>query len=117
MELLLSYSWPGNVRQLENAIERAVVTARDGMIRPENLPSDLKQPMPSKSRIPIDLGRPLAEQLAELTAAFEKRYLRLALKRSGGHIGRCARICGLSRRSITHKVAQYKIDTSLYKQG
>jgi DNA-binding NtrC family response regulator len=117
MELLLSYSWPGNVRQLENAVERAVVTARDGMIRPENLPSDLKQPLPSKSRIPIDLSRPLAEQLAEMTAAFEKRYLRLALKRSGGHIGRCARICGLSRRSITHKVAQYKIDTSAYKQG
>ena len=116
MELILAYSWPGNIRQLENAIERAVVTAKDGTILPENLPADLAKPVPSKASFPMDLTRPLPDQLDELIADFEKRYLRRALKKSRGHVGRCARISGLSRRSITSKIAQYKIDTSLYKQ-
>ena len=116
MELILTYSWPGNIRQLENAIERAVVTAKDGMILPENLPADLAKPVPRKASFPMDLTRPLPDQLSELIADFEKRYLRRALKKSRGHVGRCARISGLSRRSITSKIAQYKIDTSLFKQ-
>ena len=117
MELLLEYTWPGNVRQLENAIERAVVTARDGVIRPENLPTDVTKPHPKRAKLAIDIARPLPEQLTELNANFEKRYLRRALKKCGGHIGRCAKICGLSRRSVTYKLAQYDIDPSLYKRS
>jgi DNA-binding NtrC family response regulator len=64
----------------------------------------------------VDLSRPLSEQLSELTAAFEERYLRRALKRCRGHVGRCAKLSGLSRRSVTAKIGQYKIDTSQYKQ-
>jgi DNA-binding NtrC family response regulator len=116
MELILNYSWPGNIRQLENAIERAVLTAKDGLIQPENLPSDLARPALKQASFPIDLTRPLPDQLSEITAEFEKRYLRRALKKTRGHVGRCARISGLSRRSITSKIAQYKIDTAAFKQ-
>jgi DNA-binding NtrC family response regulator len=117
MELLLAYHWPGNVRQLENALERACVTARDGTIRPENLPGDVARPAPRGDALPIDLSRPLPDQLAELTAKFEEGYLRRALKRCRGHIGRCAKLSGLSRRSISAKVAQYKIDTTSFKDA
>ena len=41
MERLMQIEWPGNIRQLENAIERACITARDGVIRLANLPPDL----------------------------------------------------------------------------
>ena len=117
MELILTYPWPGNIRQLENAVERAVVTAKDGLILPENLPADLAKPVPTKSRLPIDLTRPMPDQISELIAEFENRYLRRALKKTRGHVGRCARLTGLSRRSITSKISQYKIDTALFKQG
>jgi DNA-binding NtrC family response regulator len=115
MERLLAYRWPGNIRQLENALERACVTARNGVILPENLPPDLAQPARPQNAMAVDLSRPLPDQLAELTNAFEERYLRRALKKCRGHIGRCAKISGLSRRSISAKVAQYQIDTSDYK--
>jgi DNA-binding NtrC family response regulator len=116
MERLLAYEWPGNIRQLENAMERACVTARGGVIRPENLPPDvLSRRSDGKSRIRPDLTRPLSEQLGELTASFEKRYLQKALRRARGHVGRCAKISGLSRRSVSAKIAQYKIDTAAYK--
>src|SRR6185312_15624390 len=116
MELLLKYPWPGNIRQLENAIERACVTARDGTITAENLPQDLTRPVKSAAPLTVDLTRSLPQQLAELTATFEERYLRKALKKTRGHVGRCAKISGLSRRSITEKIAQYKIDKTQFKQ-
>ncbi len=115
MEQLLSYTWPGNVRQLENAIERACVIARDGVIRPQNLPHEVSRPARKPTALTIDLSRPLPEQLAQLTAAFEERYLRKALRRSRGHVGRCAKISGLSRRSISAKISQYNIDIYKYK--
>jgi DNA-binding NtrC family response regulator len=116
MERLLAYSWPGNIRQLENALERACVTARGGIIRLENLPADLApRNSRGKSSFRIDLSRPLADQLGALTARFEERYLRKALKKTRGHVGRSAKISGLSRRSVSAKIAQYKIDTTAYK--
>jgi two-component system, NtrC family, response regulator AtoC len=115
MEVLFNCSWPGNVRQLENAIERGCVTALDGVIRPENLPPELTQPPVATTPFHVDLNRTLPEQLAELTAAFEASYLRQALQKAHGNVGRCAEISGLSRRSITDRFAQYKIDKAHFK--
>jgi len=118
MEVLLKCPWPGNVRQLENAIERACVTARDGIITPANLPPDVGRQRTEGKQHPfqVDLTRPLPEQLAEMTAEFEKRYLRKALRRTRGHVGKCADISGLSRRSITDKIAHYGIKKEEFKK-
>jgi DNA-binding NtrC family response regulator len=115
METLLQHRWPGNIRELENAIERACVTSRDDIIRPENLPAEIVQPGRPRYQLPVDLSRPLTDQLADLTAAFEERYLRRALRRTRGHIGRTALLTGLSRRTITEKLAVYQIDKSEFK--
>ena len=116
MELLLQHRWPGNIRELENAIERATVTSRDEFIRPENLPSEILKPSRPKFQLPVDLSRPLTDQLNEITASFEDRYLRRALKRTRGHIGRTARLTGLSRRTITDKIVLYQIDKAEFKR-
>jgi len=116
MGVLLKAPWPGNIRQLENAIERASVTTRDGVIRPTNLPRDIGGRVDNKNPFQVDLARPLPEQLAEITTAFEERYLRKALRKTRGHVGKCAKITGLSRRSITDKIAQYKIDKAEFKR-
>lgn len=116
MEILLACSWPGNIRQLENAIERGCVTAREGVILPENLPSEVTNPTPVKTPFRVDLMRTLPEQVAELTAAFEETYLRQALQKAHGNVGRCAEISGLSRRSVTDRLSQFQIDKSLFKE-
>ena len=116
MTVLTKCPWPGNVRQLENAIERACLTARDGVIRTKDLPPDVGQRTEGPSHpFRVDLSRMLPEQLAELTAYFEEKYIRRALRRTRGHVGRCAKITGLSRRSITDKIAHYKIDKGQFK--
>jgi DNA-binding NtrC family response regulator len=117
MEVLLSYRWPGNIRELENAIERACVTARGSAILPENLPPDLSTPSGPKLPFHIDLDRPLPDLLREAVAAIEHQYIRKALKKTHGNVGRCARICGLSRRSMTAKIAEYKIDKLAFKEA
>jgi DNA-binding NtrC family response regulator len=116
MEALLAYRWPGNVRELENAIERACVTSQDGTIRSENLPPEVLKPAAIKSPVAIDLSRPLPDLLREVNADIEQRYIRKAMKKARGNIGRCARICGLSRRSISAKVAEYNIEKSLFRE-
>ncbi len=117
MQVLLANNWPGNVRQLENAIERACVTARDGVIQPANLPTDIGQRTSgAKQLLQVDLCRSLPEQVAEISTAFEERYLRKALRKTRGHVGKCATISGLSRRSVTEKIGQFKIDKSEYKR-
>lgn len=117
MEQLLECPWPGNVRQLENAIECACVTARDGVIRPENLPDDVSHRSIGMSAIPVDLARPMTEQIAEISSAFEERYLRAAMTKVRGQIAKCAEMSGLSRRSITDKLAQYGINKADYKSN
>lgn len=115
MSVLLRCPWPGNVRQLENAVERACVTARDGVIRVEDLPGDVATASESGQSANIDVSKPLTEIVAATVASIEERYLRLALMKTQGHVGKCAELSGLSRRSITDKLAQYKIEKSQYR--
>jgi transcriptional regulator with GAF, ATPase, and Fis domain len=116
-EPLLRYSWPGNVRQLENAIERGCVTALGDVVRLEDLPSEVVRPSEKKAASHIDWSRPLADLLAEMTARIERHYLRRALKCSRGNIARCARLCSLSRRSITTKLAKYQLNKSEFRKA
>ncbi len=88
MELLLNCDWPGNVRQLANAIERACVTSRDGVIQLDNLPPELSTAPPDRSGISIDLNRSLPEVVNDVVASLEKQYITRARK---------ARQCGTVR--------------------
>ena len=115
MEKLLNHSWPGNIRELENAIERACVTARGPNIEPEDLPLEVLNVRPSEGA-QVDLSKPLPDLLREVTIDLERRYLTRAMKKSRGNVGRCAKICGLSRRSISAKLAEYHIDKTSFKE-
>jgi DNA-binding NtrC family response regulator len=116
MEKLISYRWPGNVRELENAIERASVTTRDNTIQLENLPPEIISPPPPRFPMHVDLERPLPDLVRQASAQIEREYIRKALKKSRGNVGRCARICGMSRRSISAKIAEYKLEKAAFKQ-
>ena len=88
--LLPEQAWPGNVRQLKNAIERAVVLARDGLVTPELL--DLEAG--------VDVG-------AEGLDGPGQETIRLALQESGGVISKAAARLGLSRQALYRRLERY----------
>ncbi len=57
MELLLRYPWPGNIRQLENAIERACIISRGDLVQPDDMPSEVVRPAEGKGKSHIDWSR------------------------------------------------------------
>jgi DNA-binding NtrC family response regulator len=116
MEVLLNYDWPGNVRELANVIERACVVARTESIDPQHLSPELSQPRRPRAPFRVDLTRPLPDLLRETNVALEKQYIEKALEKTGGNVSRCAEICGLSRRSLTAKIAEYGIERKGYRK-
>jgi DNA-binding NtrC family response regulator len=115
MEQLLRHRWPGNIRELENLVERACVTARGPCLEPEDLSLQPVQDFAPTPPGGPDLTRPLPKLVEEATAALEEKFLRRAMKEARGNVGRCARICGLSRRSVTAKLSLYGIDKVSFK--
>jgi DNA-binding NtrC family response regulator len=116
MERLIAYKWPGNIRELENAIERAAVITVGETIGIENLPPRVTgAAKEEKPRFEIDLSNPLPHYVKIATEQIEREYILKALEKSRGNVGRCAELCGLSRRSVSGKIRQYTIDKFPFK--
>jgi DNA-binding NtrC family response regulator len=98
-DILLRYDYPGNVRELENIIERAVVLARDDVIGSADLPLTLQEPEKA------DGGQ--ETNLTAAAEALERRMIRDALARSDGVQTRAAEILGISERGLRYKLIKY----------
>src|SRR5262249_45884310 len=116
MTKLLGHPWPGNVRELQNAIERASAPPRGRGLEPSDLPLDVLGPRPVPSGVSVDLTRKLPDLLSESAVELEKAYLRKALRRCRGNVGKVASLSGLSRRSISAKLAQYGLHQKQFKR-
>ncbi len=102
MRVLISYDWPGNVRQLENAVERAVTLAQGATVVPDDLPPEILGQGPSAQgelTVPAE-GIDLEKTLERI----ERSLLRQALERAGGVRTRAAQIVGLSFRSFRYRL-------------
>jgi DNA-binding NtrC family response regulator len=104
MEVLRRYSWPGNARELENVIERALILCDADLVLPEHLPLGLRL-APGLSTDGADGARPT---LAEA----EKRYIRQVLEECGGHRQQAARVLGISERNLYRKLKELKVPGS-----
>jgi two-component system response regulator PilR (NtrC family) len=109
MALLVRYHWPGNIRELENVIERAVALERTPSILPESLPPQIRG-----TQAPSGGGdvTPLPEggfDLEQHVQNVERRYLAQALERAGGVQVRAAELLGMSFRSFRYYAKKYNL--------
>jgi DNA-binding NtrC family response regulator len=107
MRRLMAYAWPGNVRQLENAIERAVaISAGRPQIDVADLPVEIQQaeqpPLPSTFDLP-DEGL----DLAALVAQIERELIERSLERTGGNKGQAAKLLHLKRTTLVEKLKRH----------
>ena len=101
--LLLDHPYPGNVRELENIIERSISFANTSEILPADLPPDLRQAQPSSK------GRTSAQRLKDAILTVEKETITAALLESGGNVSRAATSLGIYRQQLQRKIKQHKI--------
>lgn len=114
MQLLRTQTWPGNVRQLQNFIERLVVFAETDKLEQPFVAAELNavigttQPKPT---VEVDFGTSVLE-LDEVVRRAERRALEKALRKSGGNRTIAARILGVSRRTLYNKLEEHGLTTS-----
>jgi two-component system, NtrC family, response regulator PilR len=109
VELLMHYDWPGNIRELENALERAVALERTPTILPDSLPATIRGDAPRSAVPPAD---PLPESGFDLEAhvqGIERGYIAEALRRAGGVQVKAAELLGMSFRSFRYYVKKYNV--------
>ena len=110
-ELLDTYSWPGNIRELSNAIERAVIMSTGFIIFPDDLPEHLQH----KTHVQPNVNRGiLTEQglsLKENIKAYERELICAALANNQDNRVQTARALGISRRALMYKLQEYRIDS------
>ena len=102
VEALSRYSWPGNVRQLENWIENAVILAEDELIDLEHFPA-LGLGSPPAPSMPQAAALPTGLTLFEL----ERRYVTETLERGGGNRTQTAKVLGISLRGLQYRLRRY----------
>ena len=109
MQLLVSYDWPGNIRELENVIERAVALESTPAILVDSLPATVRGEAPRTSSGPAeplpDAGFDLEAHVQEV----ERGYIAAALRRSGGVQVKAAELLGMSFRSFRYYVKKYNL--------
>jgi len=107
MEVLLAYSWPGNIRELENVIERALVLTDDKRIKLEDLPEAVRRPAPEGPGMAVD-GDDLS--VKRHGARLERHLIERALDRTGGNKTQAAELLELSPRALRYKIQEYGIE-------
>jgi two-component system response regulator AtoC len=103
LESLVAYHWPGNIRELENVIERAVFVAEGGQLKRCDLPESIDSPAAGQqSERSSDLG------LRRARKCLEAKLIRRALRAAGGNRTHAAKLLEVSHRTLLYKIKEYR---------
>ncbi len=107
MAVLLTYGWPGNIRELENVLERALVLTEGPSISLDDLPEAVRRPAPDGPSIGVDRDDLSVKRHG---ARLEKYLIQLALDRTGGNKTHAAELLELSPRALRYKIQEYGVE-------
>ena len=113
MEYLMAYDWPGNIRELENAIERAVILCKSDMLEANLFPIPGEKGHPAAVRPKIaesatdEAAEDVPENLPDAVEKLEKKLVQEALHKTGGNQRKAAQLLGVTERILGYKVKAY----------
>jgi transcriptional regulator with GAF, ATPase, and Fis domain len=111
LDLLKRYPWPGNLRELENIIERAVVLATSRQVEVAHLPLHLQEPAP----VTLRAGEGFLQARARTLALFERDAIGRLLAEARGNVSVAARRAGITRRNLHRLILKYRIKTKSFR--
>jgi DNA-binding NtrC family response regulator len=113
MDRLVRHGWPGNVRELQHAVERAVVLSQGTLLGPDDLPQALATQRGAAEPRLDDFGSlanlPMTQAKALVVSAFERRYLKVHLERTGGNVTQAALAAGMDRSNFRRLLREYEL--------
>ncbi len=117
IDYLSNYRWPGNVRQLENVIERMVIFAKSGTIDVADLPQEVRSILDNvsaenKAQFTIPKSK---VELKTAKAQLDKLFIAAIIEQAGGNIMQAARLSGMDRTQLHHMLNKLKIDVDKYR--
>ncbi len=128
MDLLMIYHWPGNIRELENTVKRAVVICKGNKIIVENLPQQIICAEKQEHEVPdklVEAIEPLLDKLfeniiitskekpeLEVMAIIEKGMIERAIRLTAGNKVQAASLLGINRNTLRNKMERYGIKES-----
>ncbi len=107
LHALQEYAWPGNIRELENILERAIVLSREGPLDVHHLPHEIVSPSDMPPNIDMHTSFLPAQPLPQAVEQLEKALIEQALTHSGGNKAKAARALDISERTLWYKVKKY----------
>ena len=109
-EMLLHYEWPGNIRELENLIERMMLLAKNNLITSQEVPLEFKAALDKIITAPVDDSKkPFKEYMRDHVENVEKQMIIKCLEESGGNVTNAAKQLGLSRKGLQLKMIKYSL--------
>jgi len=109
MEIFKGYDWPGNIRELRNSVERAVILCEGELLMRDHLPPDMAGKGPEKQSFKLPYGLTLD--------AVEREYILGSLQRNSGNKARTAEILGVSEKTLYNKLNRYAAEARARSQG
>ena len=109
------YPWPGNIRELENLIERAYILETSSILTPESFPGELFTYDSPDARISLDISLPLSEVRRLSIETIERHYLKQLLASNNGKINETAKKAGVTARQIHKLLTKYGIRKEEFK--
>jgi DNA-binding NtrC family response regulator len=109
LKLITDYAWPGNIRELRNTLERAVILCGNGLIEPEHLPGEIATGGGESAYLKLPYGLPLRE--------IEKEYILASLGRLKNNKARTAQALGISEKTLYNKLYRYSGKGPRQKDG
>jgi len=115
LEAFKKYTWPGNIRELENLVERAYILEASSLLTPESFPKELFETDATSVFIPTGMQLTLAEVRQQGIEEIERNFLKDVLDRNQGKINDSARDAGISCRQLNKLMNKYGIRKEEFK--
>lgn len=115
LDAFQSYSWPGNIREMEHLVERAYILEKSPVLTPDSFPAEIFSSDFAVATIPLDIEMTLEQTRKKAISDIEQRYLQETLSRNNGRVDRSAAAAGITTRQLNKLMKKHAIDKNDYK--